>query len=65
MSEAELQINFIGYVSLFKKLNEYKEGEELLLSLQPAITGEITTVLAGGVVCKKPNLWQRFTRLFR
>lgn len=64
-SEAELQINFVGYVSLFKKLNEYKEGEQLLLSLQPAVTGEITAVLAGGVVCKKPTLWQRFTRLFR
>lgn len=64
LSEAELQVNFIGFVTLLKSLKEYKEDEQLLMSLEPAaLLGEV--VLVGGVVCKKPTLWSRFIGMFK
>lgn len=63
LSEAELQVNFIGFITLFKNLKGYNEDEQLVMSLQPALLGEVA--LVGGVVCKKPTIWSRFIGLFK
>lgn len=63
LSEAELQVNFIGFIPLFKNLKGYKDDEQLVMSLHPALLGEVA--LVGGVICKKPTLWSRFIGLFK
>jgi CarboxypepD_reg-like domain len=53
-----LYISCAGYGTQEYELSKFKVGEFLVFEI-------IETVLAGDIVIRRPNLWKRFTNLFR
>jgi CarboxypepD_reg-like domain len=62
VKDTTLIVSFVGFETREIKLSEFTKTESLKIELQPLTLGE--TIIVGGVH-RRPNLWKRFTNLFR